>query len=145
MPVDMSKYPAEWPQIRARSRMRAGNRCEQCGIPNGHYRFIWSDKDGSGESHHRYAEKHEDQWCGYDSVNGDNEPVGEAWYDRKPARIVLTIAHITDPDPMNCADHNLKALCQRCHLRHDAKLHRQHAAATRRRRQVERGQHELPL
>jgi 5-methylcytosine-specific restriction endonuclease McrA len=33
--------------------------------------------------------------------------------------VVLTIAHIDDPDPMNCDYDNLKALCQGCHNRHD--------------------------
>ena len=34
--------------------------------------------------------------------------------------IVLTIAHL-DHDPRNNDAANLKALCQRCHNRHDAK------------------------
>lgn len=37
-------------------------------------------------------------------------------------RIILTTAHL-DHDPMNCADENLKAMCQRCHLRYDRGLH----------------------
>ena len=34
--------------------------------------------------------------------------------------------------PENCADDNLKALCQRCHLRYDHEHHMQNAAVTRR-------------
>jgi len=34
-------------------------------------------------------------------------------------QIILTVAHL-DHDEANCADHNLKAMCQRCHLKHDA-------------------------
>jgi len=45
---------------------------------------------------------------------------------------VLTVAHLGDPSPENCADDNLKAMCQRCHLRYDGPQHRQNAAATRR-------------
>jgi 5-methylcytosine-specific restriction endonuclease McrA len=36
------------------------------------------------------------------------------------SKVVLTIAHM-DHTPENCADDNLKALCQRCHNRYDAK------------------------
>lgn len=37
--------------------------------------------------------------------------------------VVLTVAHL-DHTPENCADDNLKAMCQRCHLRYDAHHHR---------------------
>lgn len=37
--------------------------------------------------------------------------------------VVLTVAHL-DHDPTNNADSNLLAMCQRCHLRYDADLHR---------------------
>lgn len=40
--------------------------------------------------------------------------------------VVLTIAHL-DHNPENCDPENLRALCQRCHNRYDAK----HRAATR--------------
>jgi hypothetical protein len=49
--------------------------------------------------------------------------------------VVLTIAHILNPDPMDCRDENLAALCQRCHLSYDARMHARHAAATRQRKQ----------
>ena len=38
-------------------------------------------------------------------------------------RIILTVAHL-DHVPENCADDNLKALCQRCHNLYDAKMRR---------------------
>ena len=60
------------------------------------------------------------------------------------SRVVLTTAHL-DHDPSNNADENLLAMCQRCHLSHDAEEHRRHAAETRRRRMVEAGQLELGL
>ena len=44
----------------------------------------------------------------------------------KEVRIVLTIAHL-DHHPENCDPSNLRALCQRCHNRYDAK----HRAKTR--------------
>jgi hypothetical protein len=48
-----------------------------------------------------------------------------------PALVVLTIAHL-DHDPTNCADSNLRAWCQRCHLTYDAKHHARNAYQTRR-------------
>jgi hypothetical protein len=47
------------------------------------------------------------------------------------AVVVLTVAHL-DHQPENCADDNLRALCQRCHLRYDANHHARNAAKTRR-------------
>jgi len=35
--------------------------------------------------------------------------------------VVLTAAHVHDKRPKACALLNLAALCQQCHLRHDAK------------------------
>ena len=55
--------------------------------------------------------------------------------------IVLTVAHL-DHQPENCADDNLKAMCQRCHLRYDREQHQRNAAATRR---SKKHNHELPL
>lgn len=74
------------------------------------------------------------EWCG--AVNATSHPV-------TGSKVVLTVAHI-DHDTTNNADENLAALCQKCHLRHDAKIHAQHAAETRRRkRDAETGQLEL--
>jgi len=55
--------------------------------------------------------------------------------NRKPhpvtgSMVVLTVAHL-DHDPANNTDENLAALCQRCHLRHDAEQHRISASKTR--------------
>lgn len=45
--------------------------------------------------------------------------------------VVLTVAHLHDPDPMNVAEDNLGSLCQRCHNRLDAPMRAEHARATR--------------
>lgn len=51
------------------------------------------------------------------------------------SQVVLTTAHL-DHNPANCADDNLRAWCQRCHLTYDAPHHarnrRANAAARRR-------------
>lgn len=46
---------------------------------------------------------------------------GEA-HPETGSRVVLTIAHM-DQNPENNDRENLRALCQRCHLRHDIKQH----------------------
>ena len=51
---------------------------------------------------------------------------------RDGSRIVLTIAHLDHTPEHNSTD-NLRALCQRCHNRYDAK----HRAETRRKRKDE--------
>lgn len=48
------------------------------------------------------------------------------------SKVVLTVAHL-DHTPENCEPHNLKAMCQRCHLTYDAEHHKQNAYATRKR------------
>jgi hypothetical protein len=55
--------------------------------------------------------------------------------DRQPAhwargKVVLTIAHL-DHVPEHCAHSNLKAMCQRCHLRMDREHHAETAARGR--------------
>jgi 5-methylcytosine-specific restriction endonuclease McrA len=52
-------------------------------------------------------------------------------------RIVLTVAHL-DHQPENVRDDNLRALCQRCHLRYDRHEH------ARVRREA-RDRHQLPI
>lgn len=68
-----------------------------------------------------------------ESVPGQ-PPCGAADGERHPvtgAVVVLTVAHL-DHQPENCADENLRALCQRCHNRYDQKHRQRNAAGTRR-------------
>ena len=115
-PENAARYPKDWKQIRARILERAGNCCEgspaypDCRIPNGYYR-----NNTTGETASEAWET--EVWTA-----GDGNSV---------TRIVLTIGHL-DHTPENCADDNLRAWCQRCHLTYDAKHHAQNAAATRR-------------
>lgn len=58
---------------------------------------------------------------------------GQTWDGiRKPrwVKIVLTVAHL-DGGTDHSDPANLRALCQRCHLRHDAKQHAETARITR--------------
>jgi len=103
-------YPIDWPIISRQIRFgRAKGRCEGCGRPHG--RLICQLVDG--------------RW--FDDLSGmwrddRGEPV--EWPDmveqaeQQRRRIWLGTAHL-DQDPGNSVVSNLKALCQRCHLRHD--------------------------
>lgn len=51
------------------------------------------------------------------------------------SKVVLTVAHL-DHAPENCADENLRAMCQRCHLTYDANHHARNAQATMRSRRA---------
>ena len=54
--------------------------------------------------------------------------------------IMLTVAHLCACDPPCVDSSHVKAMCKRCHLRVDRKLHMQHAAETRRRAREQDGQ-----
>jgi len=75
------------------------------------------------------------EFCG--AENGEPHPV-------TGSKVFLTVAHL-DHTPANCADDNLRALCMKCHLNYDQRLHQQHASETRRRKRIEAGQMELGL
>lgn len=93
-----------WLALRVGVLIRARHCCEACGAPNGSYRRPVHD------------------------------PEPEDGLAAPSVRVVLTIAHLCRCEPP-CMDlEHVKALCQRCHLRLDARLHARHAAQTRRRK-----------
>lgn len=108
MPVDWSKYPPDWKAISLRIRARSGGRCE-CGGECGLHRMTGGPR--------RCEER-----------NG--EPA--KWANGK---VVLTVAHLNH-DTADNRDENLKAMCQRCHLRYDAALHARNSAETRRQKRL---------
>lgn len=59
------------------------------------------------------------------------------------SKVVLTVAHL-DHNTDHNEPSNLRAMCQRCHLTYDAAYHAANAAMTRRLRQIDAGQMELP-
>lgn len=117
-PENRARYPKDWPSISARIRYeRAGNRCEECGVQNGQL----GGRDAAGKWHPARP-------------TGDNglrltwpAPGSWSWCEGglqlRIVRIVLTVAHL-DHTPENCGDENLRAWCQRCHNRYDAKARR---------------------
>lgn len=118
MPCDYSKYPKNWKQIRERILLRAGHKCEWCGVPDRWLR-VGDKVVNPGSSEAFYA--------------GEEYAAGTG---PKPRQIVLTIAHIDNPNPMDCRDENLAALCQRCHNRHDNPMRQANARRTRLARNV---------
>lgn len=119
MSIDYSEYPSNWlTELRPAVLKRANGKCEECGVPN--YAIIKREK-GSND----YRSIVPEEW---DMVNAK---VKYSDYTESGAlkklgftKIILTIAHL-DHDKLN-HDVNierLKALCQKCHLKYDAKHH----------------------
>lgn len=123
-PENRSRYPADWTQIRARILARAGNCCERCRVPN-RTRIA----RGAGEDADTYMRDDATVYCA-DSGTYLGQTHMSNYQVLRMVDIVLTIAHL-DHTPENCADNNLQALCQRCHLRLDAGHHAETARATR--------------
>ncbi len=112
-PENKDRYPANWKTIRKTILDRAEHCCEFCGVVN--YAVGFRLHDGS------FVRK-EDEGIAF----------GEGWLrpDAKEIKIVLTVAHL-DHTPENNDLENLRALCQRCHLRYDRDDNLARAARTR--------------
>jgi 5-methylcytosine-specific restriction endonuclease McrA len=126
MPMDKSRYPADWNAISLRIRERDGQCCKFCGVPNG--AVGQRDPDGKFWTLDEIDEaiftgQLDASDCDYEENNG--------W--SKPTKIVLTVAHLGTPhadgapgdkhDKFDVRDENLAALCQRCHLAYDMEDH----------------------
>lgn len=132
MPCDYSKYPKDWKAIRAEVLERAGHECEQCKAPNGYWIYRGTSQGRPvyqvatlevycAETGEMLADN-ELSLCEVVGLNGDTL-----------TKVVLTISH-TDHDITNNGEPgnrpNLRALCQRCHNRHDAEYRRGNARRT---------------
>ena len=118
-PENKALYPPDWPAVRVRILERDGHCCKQCGVPD---RAIgW--RDDKGEFHIVARDGNRQRLADEQFTFGDV---------RKLILIVLTIAHLHDPNPANCDDANLGALCQRCHNILDMPMRQANAAASRR-------------
>ena len=101
MPIDYSKYPPNWKEIRHRILKRANNECECCGLEN--HSIVISYKKNS-----------KIKWAYVTFKDFIPKPY-------KYVKVVLTIAHLDhDETNHNVTDDRLKAMCQLCHLRYDA-------------------------
>jgi len=109
-------YPIDWPQLSGTIRFdRAGRRCEQCRRP--HLRRVAHLGDG------RWWDAEASYWRSDQGKRVSIRKGGFALGSVRTTYVVLACAHL-DHDPGNSVPSNLKALCQRCHIIHDAAEHR---------------------
>lgn len=121
-PIKYSLYPKNWrTEIRPAILERANNCCEECGVAN--YSQGYRDKDGKFYEWSYVWDLLERS--GRDLFDDVLSHCSEA----KMIKIVLTVAHM-DHCITNNDYSNLKALCQRCHLRHDIQHHKANARKT---------------
>lgn len=102
-PSEKARYPKNWKEISLQIRKRAGDRCECVGECGLH-------RTNPGPRRCMEKNGHKAIWA--------------------KGKIVLTVAHL-DHTPENCDPKNLKAMCQRCHLRYDRDHHAETAKKTR--------------
>lgn len=102
-PSERARYPKDWKAISSRIRERSGGQCECYGE--------------CGIPHTTPGPRR----CAEQNGTPGKEMRG---------KVVLTVAHL-DHQPENCENGNLRAMCQRCHLRYDLPHHQKNARATR--------------
>ncbi|MCO5144565.1 MAG: hypothetical protein M9895_00150 [Aquamicrobium sp.] len=130
----MARYPGgsikspEWRAIRKRIGERSGWKCETCGAP--HMTIVARGSYGG-----RDAYMIVDAGEVFDAETGLKMATMKlsAFGAYRVLKIVLTVAHLNHDETCN-EDGNLAHLCQRHHLRLDAKHHARNAARTRRNR-----------
>ena len=118
MPIDYKKYPSNWlKEIRPRIMKRANNTCEFDGCDFKHLETVFAvKKKGKTVGWYRDFEEADKQPKTFEIKKGELVP------NPKPVKVILTIAHLDhDETNHNVKDERLKASCQLCHLRYDAK------------------------
>ena len=101
-PENKTRYPKEWPQIRAAILERAGHKCEKCKAPN-RTRIARGGDDDAGTYMLDSADV-------FDAETGEH--LGRCrmsdYSVLRMTDVVLTIAHL-DHVPENCEPGNLRA------------------------------------
>ena len=122
-------YPIDWRELSNLIRFRrAGGRCEHCRRPHGRDVLhlgngVWWDeearswRDGRGRGLRRLPTP-DDLARAQPGFVGIDPPA-----HLQITRVILASAHLNH-DPGDNRSRNLAALCQRCHMRHDAEEHR---------------------
>ena len=108
-------YPIDWPELSKAIRFgRANGRCEHCRRPHGQRVFHLGDG--------RWWDMDRRQWR-----DGRGRRIRVGAIDLaaivRVTRVYIACAHLNH-DPTDNAPRNLAALCQRCHMIHDADEHR---------------------
>ncbi len=122
-------YPIDWRELSAFIRFRrAKGRCERCRRPHGRDVLhlgdgVWWDDEATtwrdGKGRRARALAHPEAFEREQFVFAGFEPA--PWLS--VTRVVLASAHLNH-DPSDNRPRNLAALCQRCHMVHDAAEHR---------------------
>lgn len=124
MPIDYKKYPTNWlSEIRPRILNRANNKCEQDECDFVHLEEVWAVKHaGRTIGWFRNFETANLQPKTIESRKNKVTGKSETVPNPKKVKVILTVAHL-DHDETNheVDDERLKAMCQLCHLRYDAK------------------------
>lgn len=132
-PANMLKYPGgsikspEWRAIRARIGERSGWKCEKCQAP---HMTLVARGTYNGRDAYMAVETRE-VYCAETGLYITRMRSTSEFNARHVLKIILTVAHLNH-DESDCRDENLAHLCQRHHLRLDAKHHARNAARTRR-------------
>ena len=126
-PENKKRYPPNWKEISDRIiYVRAGNRCEMCGVPN--HAVGYRDEEGIFhpdlgnyilDCFGRGVDYQTDKMVKYGTAKAHADFT--TFHDERGDKyfvIVLTTAHL-DHTPENCEDSNLLALCQKCHNNYD--------------------------
>ena len=122
-------YPIDWRELSALIRFgRAKGRCEHCGRPHGHAVMHLGDgrwwDDGRGRWRDAKGRKVRGlasptaMLAGQPGLAGIAPPL-----PFRVTHVLLASAHLNH-DPGDNRPCNLAALCQACHMRHDAREHR---------------------
>ncbi len=138
MPIDYSKYPPNWKDLRKQVLERAKSCCEWegCGVPN--YEVGYRGVDG--------------KWYSWKEIEDALELRGKDMFDnvlkhhikkngeaKRGTRIVLTVAHLDhDEENHEVTIDRLRAYCQYHHLNYDKD-------EKKKRRKKKKRQIELPL
>ena len=123
-PENKARYPKEWKQIRLTILERAGHKCEKCQAPN-RTRIA----RGTGKDANTYMLDNAEVYCADTGTYLGQCHMSE-YEVLRMTDVVLTIAHL-DHIPEHCGQENLRAWCQRCHLRYDQSHHMANAQITR--------------
>lgn len=107
MPIDKSRYPANWNAIALSIKEQANWRCQHCGKPCRKPR----------ETVKAFFNRLPLKWRSQLMEEKDDKKLGVILVP-VPGRFVLTVAHL-DQNPANNKPSNLAALCSVCHLRYD--------------------------
>ncbi len=132
MPIRKDLLPLyrtpEYEAARASLVARAGNKCEQCGKPNGATVETFTDY-AMGFLGRRGLPVMFWRPVGYWWVTQSGVMAGTAIVEKlkgkkiRTIRVVCTFAHL-DHNPANNAEENKAFLCQWCHLNYDAGHHK---------------------